>query len=75
MCDFLVLSVLSVEVELLIYAHDCHTLACNMEGISSVLRAAQSLVDSLHTAEEYNLMVRKLVIARPHLFYLLDFVT
>ena len=53
-------AVLSVEVELLIYAHDCHTLACNMEGISAVLRAAQSLVELLHTAEEYNLMVRKI---------------
>ena len=53
-----IFTVLSVEVELLIYAHDCHTLACNLEGISGVLRAAQSLVESLHTAEGYNLMVR-----------------
>ena len=39
------------------YAHDCHTLACSMEGIAAVLRAAQSLVETLLTAEEYNLMV------------------
>ena len=44
-------------MELLIYAHDCHTVACSMEGIAAVLRAAQSLVDALQTAEEYNLMV------------------
>lgn len=50
-------SVLTIEVELLIYAHDCFTLACHMEGISTLLQTARSVTASLAAAKEYNLMV------------------
>ena len=46
-----------VEVELLIYAHDCHTVSCHMEGIAAVLRAAHTISTVLAEAEEYILMV------------------
>ncbi|XP_072167354.1 spatacsin-like [Diadema setosum] len=49
---------LSLEVELIIRAHDCFTLSCNMEGISSVLRACSDCVTALTQTEEYSLMVR-----------------
>ncbi|KAI0210189.1 Spatacsin [Lamellibrachia satsuma] len=49
-----------VVVELLIYAHDCHTLACNMEGICAVLHGCRSVTTSLSLADEYNLMIHLL---------------
>ncbi|XP_046337180.2 spatacsin-like isoform X1 [Haliotis rufescens] len=51
---------LSIQTELMIMAHDCHTVACNMEGISHVLRAARICTDSLTHAEEFSLMIRLL---------------
>ncbi|XP_078689529.1 spatacsin-like isoform X2 [Branchiostoma floridae x Branchiostoma belcheri] len=50
----------SVQVELLIRAHDCHTLCCNMEGISSTLKTARSLSTTLAQAGEFALMIRLL---------------
>nr|XP_033775670.1 spatacsin isoform X2 [Geotrypetes seraphini] len=52
---------LSCTVELLIFAHDCFTLTCHLEGISRVLQAARHLT-SQHLApnDEYTLMVRLL---------------
>ncbi|XP_066273752.1 spatacsin-like isoform X2 [Branchiostoma lanceolatum] len=50
----------SVQVELLIRAHDCHTLCCNMEGISSTLKTARSLTTTLAQAGEFALMIRLL---------------
>ncbi|XP_048583501.1 spatacsin [Nematostella vectensis] len=51
---------LSLEVELLVRAHECHTMACNMEGISRVLKCGRQLTTALADAEEYRLMVRLL---------------
>ncbi|XP_064608291.1 spatacsin-like [Liolophura sinensis] len=53
-------AVLSIQTELLIRAHDCHSLACNMEGISNILRAARVLTECLARAEEFPLMIRLL---------------
>ena len=50
-------AVLSMETELLIMAHECHTAACNMEGISNVLRAARVCAQCLSAANQYQLMV------------------
>ncbi|KAG8230732.1 hypothetical protein J437_LFUL011067, partial [Ladona fulva] len=47
-------------VELLIRSHDCHTRACNMEGISRILHHARILTSSLLLEEEWSLMVRLL---------------
>ncbi|KAL8574758.1 hypothetical protein ACOMHN_035875 [Nucella lapillus] len=52
--------VLSMESELLIMAHECHTAACNMEGISNVLRAARVCAQCLAGASQYHLMMRLL---------------
>ena len=52
------ISVLSAEVELLVLSHECHTLACNMEGISAVLRASRAITTSLAELDSYSLMVR-----------------
>eukprot|EP00794_Sanderia_malayensis_P020531 gene20531-22550_t len=49
---------LQYQTELIIRAHDCFTLACNMEGIADVLRAARLCVMDLVNAKAYSLMVR-----------------
>jgi hypothetical protein len=51
-----------MEVELLINAHHCQTLACNTEGISSILKLAQLCTHALAEANEYQQMVRYLYI-------------
>ncbi|XP_020490583.2 spatacsin isoform X1 [Labrus bergylta] len=48
-------------VELLIVAHDCFSLTCNMEGIVRVLQAARHLSHThLSPGEHYSLLVRLL---------------
>lgn len=52
---------LSCIVELLIVAHDCFSLTCNMEGIIRVLHTARHLSHSyLAPGEHYGLLVRLL---------------
>lgn len=51
---------LSLKVELLVRAHQCHTLACNMEGIAAVLRHGRVLTTALTESRDYMLMVRLL---------------
>ncbi|XP_077371965.1 spatacsin isoform X2 [Festucalex cinctus] len=52
---------LSCIVELLIVAHDCFSLTCNMEGIVRVLQAARHLSHAyLAPGEHYGLLVRLL---------------
>lgn len=49
---------LSAVVELLIIAHDCFSLTCNMEGIVRVLQTARHLSHSyLAPGEHYSLLV------------------
>ncbi|KAG2471385.1 SPTCS protein, partial [Polypterus senegalus] len=51
---------LACTVELLILAHDCYTMTCNMEGIVRVLQAARHLSHNhLAPSEQYSLMVSK----------------
>ena len=54
---FISFVVLEAHVELLVRAHDCFTLACNMEGISEVLRIARLCTLQLINAKAYSLMV------------------
>ncbi|KAK7011656.1 spatacsin [Biomphalaria glabrata] len=54
-------SVLTIQTELIIMAHECYTVSSNMEGISHVLRAARVCCDCLAEAAEYNLMIRLLI--------------
>uniref|UniRef100_A0AAZ3P5V7 Spatacsin C-terminal domain-containing protein n=1 Tax=Oncorhynchus tshawytscha TaxID=74940 RepID=A0AAZ3P5V7_ONCTS len=52
---------LGCTVELLILAHDCFSLTCNMEGIVRVLQAARHLSHAhLAHSEHYGLLVRLL---------------
>uniref|UniRef100_A0A674AZK9 SPG11 vesicle trafficking associated, spatacsin n=1 Tax=Salmo trutta TaxID=8032 RepID=A0A674AZK9_SALTR len=52
---------LGCTVELLILAHDCFSLTCNMEGIVRVLQAARHLSHAhLAHSEHYSLLVRLL---------------
>ena len=44
-------------MELLVRAHECHTLACNMEGIAAVLRNGRVLTSALAETRDYMLMV------------------
>ncbi|ESP01289.1 hypothetical protein LOTGIDRAFT_157467 [Lottia gigantea] len=53
-------SAMTTQTELLILAHDCYTIACNMEGISHVLRAARRITETLCRSEEFSLMIRLL---------------
>ncbi|XP_071844305.1 spatacsin-like isoform X3 [Apostichopus japonicus] len=53
--------VLSLEVELLIRAHDCFSICCHMEGISNVLRSTREIFNTLADFKEYPLMVRLLL--------------
>lgn len=63
-------------VELLILAHDCFSLTCNMEGIVKVLQAARHLSHThLAHGERYGLLVRKCPslqcwVHLSHLYYL-----
>lgn len=55
------LSELSCTVEILILAHDCFSLTCNMEGIVRVLQAARHLSHThLAHGDGYGLLVRLL---------------
>ncbi|XP_036390743.1 spatacsin [Megalops cyprinoides] len=55
------LAELGCTVELLILAHDCFSLTCNMEGIMRVLQAARHLSHThLAHSERYGLLVRLL---------------
>ncbi|XP_051739851.1 spatacsin isoform X1 [Ctenopharyngodon idella] len=55
------LSELSCTVEMLILAHDCFSLTCNMEGIVRVLQAARHLSHThLAHGDGYGLLVRLL---------------
>ncbi|XP_067293056.1 spatacsin [Pseudorasbora parva] len=55
------LSEISCTVEMLILAHDCFSLTCNMEGIVRVLQAARHLSHThLAHGEGYGLLVRLL---------------
>lgn len=49
-----------VVIELLIRAHDCFTTECNMEGMSAILRKAQTLTSTLLNSKNWKLMVRLL---------------
>ncbi|KAG7198542.1 hypothetical protein KM043_005909 [Ampulex compressa] len=49
---------LKTAVELLIKSHDCFTIACNMEGIASVLRKCQNLAHTFQNLKYWNLLVR-----------------
>ncbi|KZC04326.1 PREDICTED: spatacsin [Dufourea novaeangliae] len=51
-------STLKTIVELLIRSHDCFTTSCNMEGIASVLRKCQNLVNVLQNLKLWTLLVR-----------------
>ncbi|CAL4192597.1 unnamed protein product, partial [Meganyctiphanes norvegica] len=50
----------SMSVELVIRANDCYTASANMEGISTVLKTALSLTNSLLQHSQFPLMVRLL---------------
>ncbi|KAK3097855.1 hypothetical protein FSP39_013855 [Pinctada imbricata] len=52
--------IFAIKTELLVLAHQCHTSACGMEGISNVLRAAKGLAASLQQTSNFQLMVRLL---------------
>lgn len=52
--------VLTLQTELLILAHECYTAACDMEGISNILRAARILTGHLEKAGEFSVMTRLL---------------
>lgn len=53
-------AMLSMQVELLIRAHDCYTVSCHMEGISRVLHLARKCNNALNNADEHSLMIRLL---------------
>ena len=57
---FFSFTALTTEVELMILSHDCHTLACNMEGISAVLRLSRKKTSAIASAGQYKLMIRLL---------------
>ena len=60
MLAMFVFSDLSIQTELLILAHECFTVACSMEGISNVLKAARISTDVLVASQEFSLMVKHL---------------
>ena len=46
-----------MQVDLLIRAHDCFSIGCNIDGIAMVLELAHKLSDTLNTEKEFKLMV------------------
>ena len=51
-----------MSVEILIYAHQCFSVAANMEGISCVLKNSLTLTDSLVKHSQWSVMVRNIFI-------------
>ncbi|CAD5119151.1 DgyrCDS7789 [Dimorphilus gyrociliatus] len=49
---------LTLNVELLIKAHDCHTISCNTEGICNVLLAVRKLTAALASRQEFSLLIQ-----------------
>ena len=60
-------------MELLVRAHECHTLACNMEGIATVLRNGRVLTSALAESGDYMLMVITPQLATLKVFCLLSY--
>ena len=48
---------LSIQVELLVRAHDCYTLGCSVDGISEVLLVVRQWVATLVSGKHFTLMV------------------
>ena len=48
---------LSIQVEMLIRAHDCYSLCCSVDGIGEVLKVAREITTSLYQGKYYKLMV------------------
>lgn len=46
-----------MQVDLLIRAHDCFSIGCNIDGIAMVLELAHKLSDTLNNEKEFKLMV------------------
>ena len=46
-----------MQVEMISRAHDCYTLACSVDGIAEVLKAAREITHILHKGRHYKLMV------------------
>ena len=46
-----------MQVDLLIRAHDCFSIGCNIDGIATVLELAHKLTDTLNNEKEFKLMV------------------
>lgn len=46
-----------MQVDLLIRAHDCFSIGCNIDGIAMVLELAHKLSDTLNKEKEFKLMV------------------
>ena len=51
---------LSIQVELLVRAHDCYTLSCCVDGIAEVLVVARQWAGTLVSGKHFSLMVRVL---------------
>jgi spatacsin len=51
---------ISVQVELLVRAHDCYTLGCSVDGISQVLLVVRQWVQNLVSLKHFSFMVRLL---------------
>ncbi|KAH1007968.1 hypothetical protein HUJ04_005131 [Dendroctonus ponderosae] len=54
------ISEMALVVELLIAAHSCFTVDCNMEGISSILKKCRNVIDNLLQVRSWKLIVRLL---------------
>ena len=48
---------ISVQVELLVRAHDCYTLGCSVDGISEVLLVVRQWVPNLVSLKLFSFMV------------------
>ena len=53
-------TLLSMQVELLVRAHDCYTLGCSVDGISEVLLVVRQWVPTLMAGKHFSLMVATL---------------
>ena len=60
MSKFLLFKDWKYLVDLLIYAHHCFTICCDMEGIVGILKAARISTKLLASSHQYNLLVRLL---------------
>lgn len=61
---------ISIQVELLVRAHDCYTLGCSVDGISDILLVVRQWVPNLVSLKLFSFMVSAETLLLRYLYYI-----